>query len=83
MIGAFWAFALIVYALMEWAIPVIYSGTLNAPSGFNYGSSFVVPFSRAFAPWIAGAIVFLGVVTAVRTSLDRFMYRRKPAPKRR
>ena len=83
MICGFWLFAVIVYAVMEWALPAIYSGTPNAPSGINYGTSFVVPFSRAFAPWITGVIVVLGPIAALRSAIDRSNYRRRVNTKRR
>ena len=68
-IGGFWALAAIVFVALHWAVPAIYSGTPNAPSGFNYGASFAVPFARAFAPWIAGVIVLLGPLAALRAAI--------------
>lgn len=83
MIGGFWGFAAIVFVIMEWAVPAIYSGTPNAPSGFNYGTSFVVPFSRAFAPWIAGVIVLLGPLAALRAAIDNYGASRPRGSRRR
>jgi hypothetical protein len=82
-IAAFWVFAGIAYAVMEWAVPAIYSASPSAPSGFNYGTSFVVPFSRAFGPWIVGILVVLGPVAALRVAIDRYTYRRRVSAKRR
>jgi hypothetical protein len=82
-IAAFWVFAGIAYAVMGWAVPAIHSGSPNAQSGFDYGTSFVVPFSRAFGPWIAGILVVLGPLAALRGAIDRYTYRRRVSPKRR
>jgi Na+/proline symporter len=82
-IAAFWVFAGLAYAVMEWAVPAIYSGSPSAPSGFNYGTSFVVPFSHAFGPWIAGIIVVLGPVVALRAAIDRYAHRRGVSANRR
>ena len=82
-IGGSWIFAAIVFVVMEWAVPAIYSGTPNAPSGFNYGTSFVVPFSRAFAPWIAGVIVILGPIASLRAAIDNYEASRRRRSGRR
>jgi len=82
-IAAFWVFAGIAYALMEWAVPAIYSGSSASPSGFNYGTSFIVPFSRAFGPWIAGIIVVLGPIGALRAAIGRYTNRHRVSAKHR
>lgn len=69
-IGSFWVLAAVVFVAMMWGVPALYSGTPNASSGFNYGTSFVVPFSHSFAPWIAGVIVVLGPLVSLRAAID-------------
>lgn len=82
-IGGSWTLAAVVFVVMEWAVPAIYSGTPTAPSGFNYRTSFVVPFSHAFAPWIAGLILLLGPLAALRAAIDGRAISRSRGARRR
>jgi hypothetical protein len=68
----FWVLAGLVFASTQWIVPAMYgNGPSSAPSGFNYGQVFGVPFIKTWGLWIAGILFLFGPFLAAWRALER------------
>jgi hypothetical protein len=67
----FWVLAAFVFVVSQWIAPAFYNSTPSATNGFNFGTSFGVPFIKTWGLWVAGALVILGPFAASWQALNR------------
>jgi hypothetical protein len=70
-IGLFLFMAVIVFAVSQWIAPAFYGATTSTTVGFNFGTSFGVPFIKTWGLWVAVALAILGPVAAGWQALTR------------
>jgi len=70
-IGMFWVLALVVFVITQWIAPAFYANTPSTTSGFNFATSFGLPFIKTWGLWVAVALLILGPFTAGWQALTR------------
>jgi hypothetical protein len=55
----------------QWIAPAFYSSTPSTTGGFNFGTSFGLPFIKTWGSWVAVALLILGPFAAAWQALTR------------
>ena len=69
-VGTFWFLAAFVFFISQWVVPAFY-GKSGSTGGFDFGTSFALPFIKTWGLRVAGALVLLGPFSAIWTALQR------------